>query len=484
MASSVACPSWARRCWELVKSAVSAVASRDCNGALVSAASAPNRVSVAPVYSLGRSSPSGFNSGLPASASSALTASRLSASLRGAKSADGQQRVDCCKCASVIRNFGDPKELGAGWRAVRHSLWEPSAQNGSNPSSKCEENRPRALDRLQFGEGPGAPGSRPPTPADVAGNVRPRLPSSRPSRAQQPRKEGSEGPERDRPPRATLEPLTASESAPCGNFGFLVARGRSRFVNPHVLRPGTRSPLMRRMVSYCRAALIRLVLFGLMVAALWAFPSGAAARTCSDYSNQRDPQLNKDTRDAHSDGIYCESLPCPCLKPGGGGGGGSGGGSTPAKPKPTVFSPGPSISLGKRTRSSNCHIRGPLPDPRCTPGARFKNADRAHICKSGYAKTVRNVSEALKNQVYAEYGITTHSRTTYEVDHLVPLELGGSNSIANLFPEAATPRPGFHEKDRLENKAHDRVCGGARPLLVTQRTIAEDWTVLYTAYFG
>src|SRR5213078_1104283 len=32
-----------------------------------------------------------------------------------------------------------------------------------------------------------------------------------------------------------------------------------------------------------------------------------------------------DTRDADGDGIYCEDLPCPCLKPGGGGGGGGGG---------------------------------------------------------------------------------------------------------------------------------------------------------------
>jgi hypothetical protein len=57
-----------------------------------------------------------------------------------------------------------------------------------------------------------------------------------------------------------------------------------------------------------------------------------AAKTCSDYSNQRDAQLNKDTRDADGDGIYCESLPCPCLKPGSGGGGGGGGGGGEQKP--------------------------------------------------------------------------------------------------------------------------------------------------------
>jgi hypothetical protein len=40
------------------------------------------------------------------------------------------------------------------------------------------------------------------------------------------------------------------------------------------------------------------------------------SRTCSDYSNQADAQRAKDTRDADGDGIYCEDLPCPCLKPG------------------------------------------------------------------------------------------------------------------------------------------------------------------------
>jgi len=44
------------------------------------------------------------------------------------------------------------------------------------------------------------------------------------------------------------------------------------------------------------------------------------------------------------------------------------------------------------------------------------------------------------------------------------LELGGSNSIGNLFPEAADPRPGFHEKDKLENRLHALVCSGKMKL--------------------
>jgi hypothetical protein len=92
---------------------------------------------------------------------------------------------------------------------------------------------------------------------------------------------------------------------------------------------------------------------------------------------------------------------------------------------------------------------------------------------------VRDVTEEEKNQVYAEYGITSHRTGEYEVDHLVSLELGGSNDIANLWPEAASPRPGFHEKDQVENFLHDQVCSGAMPLTQAQEQIATNWLAVY-----
>jgi hypothetical protein len=81
--------------------------------------------------------------------------------------------------------------------------------------------------------------------------------------------------------------------------------------------------------------------------------------------------------------------------------------------------------------------------------------------------------------VYAEYGIVERSPGEYEVDHHVPLELGGSNDIANLWPEAAAPQPGFHEKDLVENYLHDQVCGGRMSLLDAQRAIATNWIDVY-----
>lgn len=52
--------------------------------------------------------------------------------------------------------------------------------------------------------------------------------------------------------------------------------------------------------------------------ALAETPRAQAAATCSDYSNQAAAQRAADTRDPDGDGVYCESLPCPCLKPGSG----------------------------------------------------------------------------------------------------------------------------------------------------------------------
>jgi hypothetical protein len=92
---------------------------------------------------------------------------------------------------------------------------------------------------------------------------------------------------------------------------------------------------------------------------------------------------------------------------------------------------------------------------------------------------VRNVPESEKRQVYAEYGIYSHTAGQYEVDHYVSLELGGSNDIANLWPEAASPKPGFHEKDRVENYLHDQVCSGAISLRQAQTEIATNWLAAY-----
>ena len=72
--------------------------------------------------------------------------------------------------------------------------------------------------------------------------------------------------------------------------------------------------------------------------------------------------------------------------------------------------------------------RGQLPDPRCTPGT--------------------------------------------ELDHLVPVELGGSNDATSLWPEYP-PNP--NPKDKVENALNHAVCDGRVSLTAAQNAIASDW---------
>ncbi len=151
-------------------------------------------------------------------------------------------------------------------------------------------------------------------------------------------------------------------------------------------------------------------------------------------------------------------------------------------------SPVPSVStrstssaapIAIRSKTSGCVILDSLPNQACTPGKILEGVGKDQICLAGYAKSVRNVPESEKNEVYAEYNISTRQPGEYEVDHLVSLELGGSNDIDNLWPEPASPTPGFHEKDKVENYLHEQVCSGLMALADAQRIIATNWLEVY-----
>lgn len=68
-----------------------------------------------------------------------------------------------------------------------------------------------------------------------------------------------------------------------------------------------------------------------------------------------------------------------------------------------------------------------------------------------------------------------------ELDHEIPLELGGANDARNLWVENYRGLLGAHAKDRLENYLHDAVCSGRMPLQTAQKAIATDWVKAYCA---
>ena len=124
------------------------------------------------------------------------------------------------------------------------------------------------------------------------------------------------------------------------------------------------------------------------------------------------------------------------------------------------------------------------PNPSLTPGA-VLTTDASTICVPGYAASVRDVSTATKKQVYAEYGVSyPQALGAYEVDHFIPLEIGGSNDITNLWLEPATPTPGFHQKDQFENFEHGQVCNGTISAAEAQSRMASDWYLYWEEEVG
>ncbi len=121
-----------------------------------------------------------------------------------------------------------------------------------------------------------------------------------------------------------------------------------------------------------------------------------------------------------------------------------------------------------------------VPDPLLTPGGINPSATLDVICTTT-TKARRNVTPATRAKVLRDYNQPPVTTEDYELDHLVPLCLGGNNSAANLWPQ---PAPDYHVKDELEFALCSYVCQGKVPLEQAQREIADDWVWAAKRYLG
>jgi hypothetical protein len=142
------------------------------------------------------------------------------------------------------------------------------------------------------------------------------------------------------------------------------------------------------------------------------------------------------------------------------------------------------LSTAVTAQTARYRLHGPatLNDLHATPGAVLAADTKTVLCsKTFHTVTVRDVTTATKRASCAAYGIDRARcvGSKYEVDHLISLELGGSNELANLWPQPYLPRPGAREKDVVEGWLHRQVCSGAVSLQEAQHEIATDWYAVY-----
>jgi hypothetical protein len=146
------------------------------------------------------------------------------------------------------------------------------------------------------------------------------------------------------------------------------------------------------------------------------------------------------------------------------------------------------ISLLLLALPLSCLAHAQLPDARLTPGV-IRTTSAAEICaKSFRTKPFRLTTAAMKKQVCAAYHVKQCPKLgTLELDHLVPLELGGLDDVRNLWPQMARypGSVGFHVKDKLENELKRRVCKTkSMTLPEAQQCLQSNWVACYQRTFG
>jgi 5-methylcytosine-specific restriction endonuclease McrA len=98
----------------------------------------------------------------------------------------------------------------------------------------------------------------------------------------------------------------------------------------------------------------------------------------------------------------------------------------------------------------------------------------ADVCIDRRTRQYRHWSRERADRILQEYGLPPGPYSqSYELGHLIPLDLGGADEDANLWPEprrSVEPEWNAERKDRLEWKLADMVCGGQLDLATAQNS--------------
>ena len=127
------------------------------------------------------------------------------------------------------------------------------------------------------------------------------------------------------------------------------------------------------------------------------------------------------------------------------------------------------------------------PDDTLTPGV-VGSAEFADVCGlvdgQTYSQRHRETTQKMKNEAYAAYSVNKAGRE-FEIDHRVPLCIGGADDPRNLWPELGWQHPSFHDKDRLEARVCRAVCRTRTMTLAEGQAIfLGDWIAGFESVYG
>jgi len=115
-----------------------------------------------------------------------------------------------------------------------------------------------------------------------------------------------------------------------------------------------------------------------------------------------------------------------------------------------------------------------VPNPKLTPG-RVARTDKE---RSG-------VTLKIEQKVFARYRLPWQRRAEFKIDHLIPTELGGADTIDNLWPQSVRARPyGADRKELLVEVLLEKIRTGKMTLAQAQEEISRDWIDAFIDHLG
>jgi hypothetical protein len=133
-------------------------------------------------------------------------------------------------------------------------------------------------------------------------------------------------------------------------------------------------------------------------------------------------------------------------------------------------------SLATATLAIPAQVSAQLPNSDKTPGdiAKLKTGQ---VCAPDFAASVKPVSRRARTHALERYGIRPETFSS-ELEHVVPLSLGGSNSPDNFYPFHPSGAFTLDAKQTLAAKLRDLVCAGNMSLKEAQNA-RKEWTKAY-----
>lgn len=119
------------------------------------------------------------------------------------------------------------------------------------------------------------------------------------------------------------------------------------------------------------------------------------------------------------------------------------------------------------------------PDPVLTPGGIDPDATKESLCDRDF-KNINLADNGLKEVVFKRYGVEQrHYPCPCELDHFIPLELGGSDTVENLWPHPYHTEYGARRKDYVERRLHKEMCEDVITLDRAREIIRTDWVACF-----